>query len=239
MKFIPKSLKDEPACLREYRNTENAVYQPISGLNEALIEQQGHICAYCMRRISVDYKRYSESVYIPQVGVEHLLPRESHKDKALDFNNLVAVCNGIFGHRNHCDKTETYDWLGIKKRGKIDGKVILQKLNPTNADCENLIEYNLNGLIKSVHDDEIVEEDLLKLNLNDEKLKSYRKNIIDVVKARLNRTKHGKTGKIFTKTDFEKEIDFWSLRNAENQFQPFCQIAIWYLRLKSAKSIYN
>jgi uncharacterized protein (TIGR02646 family) len=172
------------------------------------------------------------------VGVEHLLPRETHSDKALDFNNLVAVCNGIFGHRNHCDKTETYNWLGIRKRGKIDGKVTLQKWYPTHADCENLIEYNLNGLIKSVTGDESVEEDLLKLNLNDEKLKNYRKNIIDVVKERLSRTQHGKKGKIFTKTDFEKEIEFWSLRNAENQFQPFCQIAIWYLRLKAAKSIY-
>jgi hypothetical protein len=76
-------------------------------------------------------------------------------------------------------------------------------------------------------------------SLNDEKLKSYRRNMIDVAKARLNQTKHGKTSKIFTKTDFEKEIDFWSLRNAENQLQPFCQIAIWYLRLKAAKIIYN
>lgn len=240
MKYIPKELKNEPSCLRDYRLTDGAKYKSIKGLNEALLGEQGAICAYCMRRISVDYKwYYNETVYIPQVGVEHISSQESYPDKQLDYRNLVAVCNGIFGEANHCDKTEEYTWQGIKKRGKIDGKVSLQKLYPTNPDCERLIEYNANGLIKSVPNDEVIEEDILKLNLNDEKLKGYRRNVIDAARVRLKANKKLTT---WTRRDFQKEIAFWSsksLKNGQLVYQPFCQIAVWYLMKESAKPVYN
>lgn len=233
MKYIPKELKNEPQCLRDYRLTEGANYQSIKGLNEALLDEQGAICAYCMRRISKKENK------IPQVGVEHILPQESYSDKQLDYRNLVAVCNGVFGDSNHCDKTETYSWQGIKKRGKIDGKVVLQKLYPTNPDCEKLIEYNSNGTLKSKLNDPIVEEDILKLNLNDEKIKGYRRNTIDVAREKLKQTKRTKMGKTWTLRDFEKAITFWSSRNDKLMYLPFCQIAIWYLRNEARKAVYN
>ena len=234
MKFIPKELKNEPFCLRDYRNTEGAKYQSISGLNEALLVQQGHICAYCLRRISVVFKRYSETSYLPQVGVEHIESQESYPDKQLDYRNLVAVCNGCFGEANHCDKTENYTWQGIKKRGKIDGKVTLQKLYPTNPDCEKLIEYNSNGLIKPLNDDERVAEDILKLNLNDDKIKGYRRNTIEVARERLKKNKRTAA---WTQRDFQKEIDFWSSKNEEGKYQAFCEIAVWHLRVLSQKTV--
>jgi uncharacterized protein (TIGR02646 family) len=229
MKYIPKELKNEPSCLRDYRLTEGAKYQSITGLNEALLNEQGAICAYCMRRISIDFKRYNVKTYIPQVGVEHIASQESYPDKQLDYRNLVAVCNGLLGEANHCDKTEEYTWQGSKKKGKINGKVTLEKLYPTNPDCEKLIGYNANGLLKSVNNDEMVEEDILKLNLNDEKLKGYRRNTIDAARTRLKQNKRLTT---WTQRDFEKEIEFWSSKSPKNgqlTYQPFCQIALWYL----------
>ena len=125
MKFIPKELKNEPSCLRDYRNTEGAKYQSISGLNEALLIQQGHICAYCLRRISVVFKRYSETSYLPQVGVEHIESQESYPDKQLDYRNLVAVCNGCFGEANPAIKPKVT--LGKASKNKENAFCSTQK----------------------------------------------------------------------------------------------------------------
>lgn len=45
----------EPRSLTEYRNQPGATYEGYrekDALRDALLEEQGYICAYCMRRIS-------------------------------------------------------------------------------------------------------------------------------------------------------------------------------------------
>ena len=192
-----------------------------------------------MRRISIIYKRYNESTFIPQVGVEHISSRDEFPQKQLDYSNMVAVCNGIFGLVNHCDKTDTYTWQGQKRKGKMHGKVSLLKLYPTNSDCETLIDYNSNGLIKSAKNDEQVEEDIMKLNLNDEKIKGYRRNTIDAAHQRLLNMKKTQAGKTWNQSDFQKEVVYWTHPNKDNKLKPFCQIAIWYLKNERQKSIYQ
>ena len=52
-------------------------------LREALINEQGKICCYCMRRI------YNNSAHI-----EHFFPQESFRDMDLTYENMFASCNG-------------------------------------------------------------------------------------------------------------------------------------------------
>jgi uncharacterized protein (TIGR02646 family) len=226
MRYIHKEIKNEPISLKNHRDTEGVTYESIKGLKDALLVEQGFLCAYCMRAISIA---------LGMTGVEHILSREEFPEKQLDYHNLVAVCNGTYGNMPHCDKTKEYHFNAKKFDGKVNGKVQLAKLFPTNADCERLITYNSNGLIKSFNDDLNVEEDLLKLNLNDEKYKAFRKNKIDAARDRLIKSKPTKE---WRKKDFEREIEIWTTKK-EGKHIDFFPIAVWFLKTESLKAKYK
>ena len=48
--------KAEPHSWTEHRLTEGAKYEATSDLKNALMSDQGYLCAYCMRRIPVSDK---------------------------------------------------------------------------------------------------------------------------------------------------------------------------------------
>lgn len=52
-------------------------------LRKNLVDEQGKICCYCMRRISTNSSH-----------IEHFLPKEIFTDKDLSYENLLASCNG-------------------------------------------------------------------------------------------------------------------------------------------------
>ena len=57
---------------------------PKDDVKTILIREQKGLCAYCMRRIHMD----SHS------RVEHLIPLSLNKEKAIDYNNMLGVCDG-------------------------------------------------------------------------------------------------------------------------------------------------
>ena len=57
---------------------------PKNDVKEILLHEQHGICAYCMKRIRMD--NHSR--------VEHLLPLSKDKEKAIDYNNMLGVCDG-------------------------------------------------------------------------------------------------------------------------------------------------
>jgi uncharacterized protein (TIGR02646 family) len=63
-------------------------YFPKDDVKKILIHEQRGLCAYCMRRIRMD----SHS------RVEHWMPLSKDKDRALDYNNMLGVCDG--GEKN-------------------------------------------------------------------------------------------------------------------------------------------
>ena len=93
------------------------------------MKEQGWICAYCMKRIPEKDKN-------PEVTIEHIIPQSIEPEKAMDYNNMLAVCNGNRGkghkkfmtcdaHRgndkmvvNPCDK-DIIDTIGYKNDGTI------------------------------------------------------------------------------------------------------------------------
>src|SRR4051812_20262977 len=76
-------------------------YEPIPELREALLIEQGYICAYCMRRIPIKDKGVKEASKI-----EHILSRENRPDLQLDYTNMVICCPGFINGEDHCDKSK-------------------------------------------------------------------------------------------------------------------------------------
>lgn len=93
----------EPDKLLRYRQQKGASFEDMDKevkdeLLEKLLVEQGHICAYCMRRIP---ERRALPVGVSPVTIEHWFPRnpKSKEDigQGLNYRNMFAVCSGNRG----------------------------------------------------------------------------------------------------------------------------------------------
>ena len=174
-----------------------------------LLQEQGYICAYCMRRISLE-----------NATIEHIIGQsykdEDGKEKDTDYDNMLAVCNGNYCEKeNHCDKSRSES----QSKGRV--KLFITPLSK--LQMEN-IKFTHSGKIYYNNLDEESEEnfDLNKvLNLNCENIKEKRKRIINMVKSLLGKYK-------FDKKFAKKQLEYWESRNGS--YKEYCQVAIFELR---------
>ena len=111
-----------------------------------LVEEQGHLCAYCMCSIP----RQDVNPMISPITIEHYIPEipEDNRDvgQGLDYNNFLAVCNGSTaerGKRNYIDLTcDSY-------RGNMEFK----KVNPCIQETLSTIFYTMDGKIDATDSD--------------------------------------------------------------------------------------
>jgi uncharacterized protein (TIGR02646 family) len=224
MKYIQKT-RPEPAVLVNFRtwvNTNAVHLAPLSGteqwkrlnaqrkneLQDALIEEQGYICAYCNRRIHKGAPEDDE-----QLRIDHLEPKKTYKDKVFDYYNLVGCCHGdqketdreIPPRSIHCDVS----------KGDIS---IPAKLFPTSPTCEDVVLYSSEGELTSTYPD--VNEALkATLNMNCEKLASPRKGALTpYVNIELE------------PDDVSKLITHYKTPDPTGKLEPFCGAIIGYLR---------
>lgn len=205
MKHITK--ENEPNSLIEHRTKKHACYDNIptdakKDLKEALLNEQGHVCCYCMKRI-----------HFEDMKVEHWKPQK-YVELSLCYNNMMGVCNGNEGNPRHlqcCDTHKGEDELSV---------------NPLDSNLEALIKYRSDGTIFS--DDEIVNNDLNEaLNLNYQTLKENRKSVIDDIINYLHRKYPDKQ---WTKSIIQHEINKWRSRNSEGKYLEYYGIALYRLQ---------
>jgi uncharacterized protein (TIGR02646 family) len=176
----------EPDKLLRYRQQDDASYEQMDKevkeeLLEKLLEEQGHICAYCMRRIP---EKRALPNGVPPVTIEHWYPRnpESKEDIGQDLNyrNMFAVCSGNRG----CGNKE-----GMTCDARRGNEPI--KINPCNADTLRGITYTSSGRIQS-SDPEIDEDINERLNLNSESisLPENRKQVLQALIAYSAKSAH-------------------------------------------------
>ena len=210
-----KIVKDkESKEWEEYRNTEGVDYQSIPELVDSLLKEQGYICAYCMRRIPC-----KDNISNENHRVEHILSREKHPDKKLDYKNMVICCPGHIGEENHCDRL----------KGDMD-----ISFNLFDENFIRTLSYKSDGKIISSNvtfDNEINEV----LNLNTSLLKANRKEIWRVVTRELNTLKGDKP---WNKTILKKCLEKYSNKHEKDgkmQFIPYCGIVIYNIQKKLRK----
>lgn len=126
---------------------------------EQLIQEQGHLCAYCMRRIP-DERDMPATVQ--KASIEHFYPLNpiSHEDReqGLDYQNMLAVCSGNRGLR-HTRKRK--DFTCDARR---NSKSILTVI-PINKETLSEIYYHSDGRIAAYNS--TIDNDLNnELNLN-------------------------------------------------------------------------
>lgn len=198
----------EPKSLTQHRCNTNSDYDNYpdkDDLRESLVLEQRGICCYCMQRI-----RPTSTA----MKIEHWQCQARYPHRQLDYSNLLGACLGCQNQsleRHHCDTR------------KGDHDLAYNPANPTH-DVERKLTFLGDGTLQStevIFDQEINEV----LNLNEGILKKNRRALLDSIKDEF-------MGKNPSKADIQKEIRKWNGDLDDGVLEPFCQVAIYYLRKK-------
>ncbi|WP_368321733.1 hypothetical protein [Mediterraneibacter gnavus] len=210
MIYIQK--KNEPRSLTQYKKQKYAYFDGCNkeDIRENLLNEQGSLCAYCMRRINKK-----------SMKIEHWYPEDrlSDRDK-LEYKNMLGVCLGhIEGQGQKDDTCDTHK-----------GNALIT-VNPHNKKTLKEIKYkSKSGEIYS--DDAEIDKDLNKtLNLNSmgQRLPENRKIKLDSVISELTR----KFSKGTWSTErLESFIEEYSKPDAEGKKKEYLGIIIWYINKK-------
>lgn len=224
----PQELKQLKQLAEAKGLTENEAYKmlrnPLKGkVRDSLVKEQGHLCAYCMRRIP-DERILPDDTNLSDTYIEHWQARSlqdtGSSNKSLDYNNMLAVCSGNEkinkGPGRHKRRFLTCD----KKRGNQPLKV-----NPLDANTLATIYYLSDGTIQST--DNVINNDIdgiLNLNCNEEAvtLPQSRKAVLDAVQESLV----NQEGDFIT--NCREQLRIWE--SEEDPKTPYIGIVIWWLR---------
>ena len=199
-----------------------------SEVRVSLMKEQGHLCAYCMRRIP-DERILTEDVDFSNVYIEHWQARGAEnntgENKGLDYRNMLAVCSGnekAPGARNHKARFFTCD----KKRGNA-----ILKINPMDEKTLETIYYRTDGTIES-KDPEIEKDINVHLNLNCRTeavtLPENRKKVLDTIQQDLFKQEGD------FKQNCIEQLHMWE--SEEDPKTPYIGIAIWWLKKQIEQS---
>lgn len=183
LSLIIGDLHSTPDATVSYDRGMNAKHRRI--ILQNLLEDQGFICAYCMRRLKLDGTGDTEP------HIEHYLvrnPNEEYRAKlppdtsgydedreSLNYRNLFAVCNG--GSEQKKNKTDIQEKCCDKSR-PANKPLHISPLRKHDIDS---IYYTTDGKIHSTNPDFDYDLDIA-LNLNCEKL-SFPQNRQAVLRA--------------------------------------------------------
>lgn len=204
----------EPAEWTSERTTPGMTYEDAKKdeLRLALLEEQGGLCAYCMRRISFT-KGKTTTTRIEHVKPQALSIAEGKVYETLAYSNMVLCCDGdIDGNGTfHCDRSKEDQIISFRP---FDQAVI------------DTISYSSNkGTIKSSNLDydrgfnEI-------LNLNHPRLEINRLAAIKGLVTELGKKK------MWKKRDLIDKLNYYSTPKANGKFHEYCGVIIWYLNKK-------
>lgn len=191
-------------------------------VREALMQEQGHLCAYCMHRIP-DERILQEDTDLSDAYLEHWQSRSSARgtgeNKGLDYQNLLAVCSGNEKAPGATGRRKSRHLTCDKKRGNAPLTV-----DPLDAATLATISYTSDGKIRS--SDPIIHDDLnIRLNLNCSEeavtLPENRKAVLDTIQEQ-----------VFQEEDLLQacmdQLHIWE--NETDPKTPYIGIVIWWLR---------
>lgn len=172
-----------PRVLASWQATPGADWESLSAadkseLRNALVRDQGALCAYCQRRIASTEER---------MKIEHWNARSTSKKKTIfQWSNLLGVCLGdeakecgLRPGERHCDTS----------RG--NAKLFLHPVEGEGPSPSEHLKYTHQGEVRPAADTQelknAVQSDIDVLNLNARRLKKARTEIFDALKQQLER----------------------------------------------------
>ncbi len=222
----------EPWKFREYCTKEFASFDGMDSdvkdcLRRSLLEEQGYICAYCMKRIRD----------IDEVKIEHLVARTPENE--LQYSNLLAVCkggeNGPVSARS-CDTKKGNRPLFLSPTCEADmSRIYYQNNGEIHSTDRTLYHYRYKsgvdkqGVDKYVEGDSSPDLDLseaLNLNYENGEAMQGRKTALRAFQKKLQPYKHESSKRKF----LEKMREYYCSEMQE--LPPYVGILRWYIDKK-------
>lgn len=195
------------------RETKQDVYH-------SLLEEQGYLCGYCMRRIPhkeinpASASDGNKTILADTIRIEHIREQKNNGQLQLEYKNMMAVCPGYLSGQQHCDLSKSHTTI---------------TLDPYDRRLEESISYSFgDGSIKSsnpVWNEELTNQEIL--NLNNPGLKSARKCVMDELVKRINSRK-------WTRLQLENELEKSRCRNSNGELCEYAGVIRYFIskRLK-------
>lgn len=203
----------EPIAWKRIRTTPGVTYEdaPKDELRLSLFNEQGGLCAYCMRSINI-------TPGVPTTTrIEHIKPRklsikEGRVEETLSYDNMILCCDGDIDGSGcfHCD------------RSKEDQTISFSPLDQAVIDT---ISYSSKvGTIKSSNPKYNKEFNEV-LNLNHPRIEASRLAVIKGLIIEIGKKK-------WKKKDLIDKLQYYSGYAANGQLHEYCGVVIWYLKKK-------
>ncbi|MGF1541821.1 MAG: retron system putative HNH endonuclease [Pleurocapsa sp.] len=212
MKFIKKS--QPPQNFIDWKNSANENWQPNWNnfqkpektlVHKSLLEEQGFICCYCGRRIT-----------LKDSHIEHFKPRNKYSDLQIEYSNLIASCQGESESPPpipvHC---------GHKKSSWYKAKLMVSLLK---SNCAEFFRYTEDGQIlatKEANKYQAAKTTIEKLDLNINKLRKMRSAAIEGILEDLDITDTQRVQKL---------INGFDQPNQNRVYAEFCYVITCILK---------
>lgn len=214
MKYITK--QEPPESFVRYSNKKGSNYENLSTnqfvvkeeLRTSLLKEQGYICCYCGAKISRQ-----------TAIIEHLKSKRYNQHLRLNYNNLLASCNGGQRKRNKCADAKRKKLIHPPScdNHKSDKEILV---DPLMKDCESRFSFDELGNIYGEQDDVDAQKTITVLNLQSPVLVNQRKASIAAFSYLTN----------YSKEDWEKELNKLDELDNEGGYHPFCFAIKFYIK---------
>ena len=125
-------------------------------LKEALMSEQKKVCCYCCTRLRIE-----------QMHIEHFRPQSTYPDLSLEYDNLLASCQGEKQLGKNC---------GHAKKNQFDETLMI---SPLEEGCEQHFVYQWDGTVESASmEDKVAKYTIDVLALNERRLCKARETAI-------------------------------------------------------------
>lgn len=219
---------EAPNSLIQYRKATNAYFDGCNkdDIRDRLLEEQGHLCAYCMRRI-----------YKDTMKIEHWYPENRLTDReCLDYSNMLGCCpghnDGDSGRNDTCDTHKGNSIIAIDPRNPdhIAQIKYSSKNGRISSDSDPIVvkHYGEKGIL--YEDETNLQKDIdntLNLNEDSHYLMQNRKEVLDEVKRFLSKKKREGN---WTAKDIKRMIQEYEKQDANGRKKPYAGIVVWYLK---------
>lgn len=200
-------------------------------VKKALLVEQGYLCAYSLRRLSLD-----------NCHIEHVLAQNTHPHLDVDYQNMAACFPKSGGDLSHGYGAPVKSGVCVKWANSSDCsrsncaekpcEAVINFVSPYSVNCEKRFSYKANGEIQGLDAEAIETIELLKLNhqnLIDLRRREIQANGLSV---RSDRRKSPTEARRFAESVFQLD--------EQKRLVPFCtahhQIALDDARKEEARS---
>lgn len=209
MLYIDKNSTEPRLLVTERSQVGITSYNDLStdaknATRRSLLEEQGYLCAYCMKRISIE-----------NTSIEHYDPQSSNNGTDMLYRNMLGVCDGGQNNSGSGQNRLTCDKQRGNRRLTVD---------PLDKNTIDQIKYRKNGVIYSENSD--IDTDLnhtLNLNGFETYLIANRRAVYDTLVSEIEKN-GGKSEAFLLKLKKKYES-----KDSEGKRIPFSGIALYYI----------